>query len=93
MSFWRKSRLTLTPFAYHKGIQLKQLEHNNLTTNVSISDSDEVFTRNEAAAFLKISIRYLATLTKVGDIRSFLIGTRRMYLRSELIRYARALMD
>jgi len=59
----------------------------------AMSVQDAVFDRPEAAAFLKISVRYLSTLTKKNLIKSFRIGSRRMYLKSELIRYAHALME
>jgi excisionase family DNA binding protein len=52
--------------------------------SLSNSEDDEWFTSEEAAGYLKISVKSLMNLTSQGKIRYYKLGSRNRYYKSEL---------
>ena len=60
-------------------------QFDNLKKELNTSNPDEIFTRTEAAAFLKVNLSTLFLWTRSGRITAFGIANRRYYKKANLL--------
>lgn len=67
------------------GSSVKSQLHDFKKTLANLQANDELMTRDEACAFLKINASTLWHWTNKGKVLAFGIGSRRYYKRSQLL--------